>query len=200
MRLLVSPFFKWLPITIPLSLETQAHTNKIIYPLVWLETSLLLTREKKKKESSSFLDIHPFYYLPLVTPVRGDRTQLQQSVFFSFLFCSWKEIHSRSQWLVLMTALATDNTLIYLSFWGEMLTQMELMMNETSLVSDVFLISRTNNTDMWNEYRQQKEGYLMDEKQQRSILLSLHWASNTPLNGESFKQESNKQPTLPPAE
>lgn len=90
-----------------------------------------------------------------------------------------------------------------------MLAQMELMMNETSLVSDVFLISRTNNTDMWNEYHQQKGGYLIDEKkkkqkQQRNILLYVHsnnhWASNTPLKGESFKQENNRQPTLPPAE
>lgn len=148
MRRLISPFQMITDHCFPL----LKHTHSTSYEQVcaW----------HLKKESISFQAFHYSYHLILTSPaVHGDGIQLQRKERGLCFICPGNETHSHPQWPFVTTVSAADNTLPYLSvFGGEIVGQWEPVMNETSpFVWYIFLISRTNNTDIWNEYRQLKE-------------------------------------------
>ncbi len=157
MRRLISPFQMITDHCFPLLRHTRTYTQ-IIYSSSQQATNKFFAWHLKK-ESISFRDFHYSYHLILTSPVHGGRIQSQRKERGLCFICPGNEMHSHPQWPFLTTVSATDNTLPYLSvFGGEMLGQWEPVMNETSpRVWYIFLISRTNNTDIWNECRQLKE-------------------------------------------
>lgn len=158
MRRLISPIQMITDHCFPLLRHTHTHIRAN-------NLSILSTGYKQvcgwhlKKESISFQDFHYSYHLILTSAAHGDGIQLQGKERGLCFICPGNETHSHPQWPFLTTVSAADNTPPYLSVsGGEILGQWEPVMNETShRVWYIFLISRTNNADVWNEYRRLKE-------------------------------------------
>lgn len=142
----------------PLLRHTNVH--KWIYPSSQLARNKFV-RCIWKGNAFSFQVFHYSYHLILTSVVHGGRIQLQKRERKRLLlYLSW-------EWGALTSTMTVcDNSVshrkysaISLSiFSGEILGHLEPVMNETSPhIWYIFLISRTNNTDIWNEHHPAKE-------------------------------------------
>lgn len=135
------------------------HTHmQIFYPSSQPATNKFV-RDTWKGKAFSFQVFHYSYHLILTSSAHLGRIQLERRERGFCFICPDNETHSHPQWPFVTTVSAADNTLPYLSVvGGEILGQLEPVMNETSPhIWYIFLISRTNNTDIWNEHRWVKE-------------------------------------------
>lgn len=164
MRRLISPFQMITDhCSPPLLRHTHTHAyTQIIYP-TWQpatqQVCALTLGEKKGKHLISALSLLISSDTYISSACRQNTITEAREREGRALSVPGNETHSHPQWPFVTTVSAADNTPPYLSVSGaETLGQWEPVMNETSpRVWEIFLISRTNNTDVWNEYRRQKE-------------------------------------------
>lgn len=138
-------------------LHTHLHTDTNGSSSIFTGYKQVGVRDTWKGKASHFRTFitHFIWYLHLQCMETEYNYREKRALCF---ICPGNETHSHPQWPFLTTVSATDNTQTYLSvFRGEILGQWEPVMNETSLhVWYILIISRTNNTDIWNEYHELK--------------------------------------------